>query len=67
MMPAVSLLAVLCLAGPAPKDAPLVRVGSKAFTESHILAELVCLLAREEGANVEHRARLGATSKPWAA
>jgi osmoprotectant transport system permease protein len=46
-------------------DGPVVRVGSKSFTESVILGDLVQLLASSAGADVEHHARLGDTSKTW--
>jgi osmoprotectant transport system permease protein len=42
-----------------------VRVGSKAFTSSAVLGELVTLLAASGGARAEHRDRLGDTSKVW--
>jgi osmoprotectant transport system permease protein len=59
------LLAVLLLAGPVSAKAPRLRVGSKSFTESHILAELVRLLAIDAGADAEHIERMGDTSKTW--
>jgi osmoprotectant transport system permease protein len=43
----------------------VVQVGSKAFTESAILGELVRHLAASTGAPAEHHARLGDTSKTW--
>lgn len=46
-------------------DAPVVRVGSKAFTESVILGELLRQLGRDAGVQVRHEKRLGDTSKAW--
>ena len=47
-------------------DAPAkVRVASKAFTESVVLAELVAALEREAGLEVEHRAGLGGSRLVW--
>ena len=40
-------------------------VGSKKFTESVILGELLTLLARDAGANVRHEAQLGGTRILW--
>lgn len=64
-MRALVLLAVLCLA-PAP-CAAAVTVGSKKFTESVILGEMVATLAREAGAKVSHRRELGGTRVLWSA
>ena len=44
-----------------------VRVGSKVFTESVILGEIVSQLAERAGAQVEHRAGLGGTQVVWKA
>jgi osmoprotectant transport system permease protein len=63
VMPA--LLAVVGLSGRADAAAPVVRVGSKSFTESVILGELARLLADSAGASGRHRSRLGDTSKAW--
>ncbi len=41
------------------------RVGSKSFTESVILGEIVAQVARAAGAPVEHRAGLGGTRLLW--
>ena len=46
---------------------PKISVGSKAFTESVVLGELISHLAREQGAEVEHRAELGGTQFLWQA
>jgi osmoprotectant transport system permease protein len=44
---------------------PVVVVGSKAFTESAILGEMLGQLARNAGAYTRHRARLGDTTQVW--
>jgi osmoprotectant transport system permease protein len=44
-----------------------VGIGSKSFTESVILGELLAHLARESGAQVQHRAELGGTQILWQA
>src|SRR5438105_6577126 len=44
---------------------PRVVVGSKAFTESVILAELATQLARRTGSEVVHRPELGGTRLLW--
>ncbi|MGH8582364.1 MAG: glycine betaine ABC transporter substrate-binding protein, partial [Gammaproteobacteria bacterium] len=58
----------LCLVG-GPDGAaalePALRVGSKSFTESVILGEIVAQAARAAGAPVEHRAGLGGTRLVW--
>jgi osmoprotectant transport system permease protein len=59
-------LAALSAAGPAPRAAE-VRVGSKAFTESLVLGELVAQLARSAGAGAVHRPGLGGTRVLWEA
>jgi osmoprotectant transport system permease protein len=46
---------------------PQVRPGSKAFTESGILGEMLTLLARIAGANATHRASLSGTQIAWGA
>lgn len=45
---------------------PRVRVGSKAFTESVILGEMLTLMAREAGADAIHKAELGGTQIAFA-
>jgi len=50
-----------------PLWAAPVRVGSKQFTESVILAELARLGTREAGADVQHRRELGGTTILWSA
>ncbi|HUD72273.1 MAG TPA: glycine betaine ABC transporter substrate-binding protein [Dongiaceae bacterium] len=56
-------LAAACRAGRGP--APEVRVGSKKFTESVLLGEIVTQVLRGAGARVEHRAQLGGTQVLW--
>src|SRR6185312_5246249 len=46
-------------------EKPMVRVGAKAFPESQILGEMLRLLAREVGADVEDLRSLGDTGAPW--
>ena len=58
----LAALAVFALAaGVAPAEEPL-RVGSKRFTESYILGEIVAGAARDAGAAAEHRQGLGNTA-----
>jgi len=42
-----------------------IKVGSKKFTESVILGEIISQLAAKEGANVEYRKELGGTRVLW--
>jgi len=59
VVPAVILFLMLAVAAPATAAEPL-RVGSKRFTESYILGEIVAATARRAGAaDVEHRPGLG--------
>jgi osmoprotectant transport system permease protein len=44
---------------------PELRIGSKAFTESVILAEIAVALERDAGVGVTHRAALGGTRLVW--
>jgi osmoprotectant transport system permease protein len=44
---------------------PGIRVGSKKFTESVVLGEMVTQVLRSSGAHVEHRAQLGGTQVLW--
>ena len=70
-----SLIAVLFVVGCASwlcvniqaQEKPKVRVGSKSFTESVILGDLLFHLGNEAGANVEHRSELGGTQVLWKA
>lgn len=57
---------VLMLASQA-RGATEVRIGSKAFTESVILAEMVVHLARSKGIEAEHVEGLGGTRLLWEA
>lgn len=61
----VWLLLAAC-SGDAP-DGPSVRVGSKKFTESVILGDMVTQLARSSGVRAEHRRELGGTQVLWQA
>ncbi len=57
---------VRCHAQPAQSsDAPTIRIGSKSFTESVILGEMLTRLAIHAGARVEHKAELGGTQFLW--
>ncbi len=56
------LIAVILLgesAGKPAEERPLVRIGSKAFTESAILGEMASLLAEHRGFRVKHVKELG--------
>lgn len=55
-----------CAPAPAPAGAE-VRVGSKKFTESVIIGEMVARLARDTGAHAVHRRELGGTTVLWEA
>ena len=58
----------LAIAGPAVADEPQsVRIGSKAFTESVILAEIAALLTEHTGSAAEHVEGLGGTRLLWEA
>jgi osmoprotectant transport system permease protein len=48
-------------------DAPEVVVGSKSFTESVILGEMLVQLAEDVGVTARHRRQLGGTSVLWSA
>lgn len=52
---------------PGTNRAPRVAVGSKVFTESVVLAEIIALTARDAGADVSHREQLGGTRVVWEA
>ena len=60
---AVLLLAALVAS--CRRSAPEVRVGSKKFTESVVLGEIVTQLLRSTGTRAEHRAQLGGTQVLW--
>src|SRR5258708_10536327 len=51
----------------AEETRPVLRVGSKAFTESVILGELVTQISSAKGARATHRRQLGGTKILWAA
>lgn len=59
MLAAVHLHNASCFAQESTGDRPAVEVGSKAFTESVILGEILRLLAKSEGFQATHRAELG--------
>ncbi|MGD2082156.1 MAG: glycine betaine ABC transporter substrate-binding protein, partial [Chromatiales bacterium] len=59
------LLAVTCLSPTASAAPERVTVGSKAFTESVILGEMLRRLAAGAGARAEHRRQLGGTRVLW--
>src|SRR5256885_471097 len=57
----IALLLLLPAGGPAA-DRPVVRVGSKSFTESYVLAEIVAQVVEQTGeARVERKLGLGGT------
>src|SRR5947207_69885 len=60
-----AILILLTFAGPAAAE--LFRVGSKAFTESVILAEIIRLLCEKHGHRMEHRRELGGSPILFAA
>lgn len=60
----MTLALVLALAAAAPSE---VRVGSKAFTESLVLGELVARTAASSGTPATHRRALGGTRVLWEA
>ena len=49
------------------KEPAKIRVGSKSFTESVVLGELLTHLVRQSGTEVEHRSELGGTQILWQA
>jgi len=62
MNPAIVSRLVACVPfGAEAGEAPRVRFGSKTFTESVVLGELITQLARHAGGAVRHRAELGGT------
>lgn len=66
---ACQFLLLMVLLGPdiRAEEKPIVRIGSKSFTESVILGDLLSHLARDAGAEVEHRSELGGTQVLWKA
>jgi osmoprotectant transport system permease protein len=65
----LGLIALLFLCPPALGQSvvPVIRVGSKAFTESVILGEMLIQLASHAGAKAEHQAELGGTQIAFSA
>jgi osmoprotectant transport system substrate-binding protein/osmoprotectant transport system permease protein len=64
----IALLAFLCLvAVGAHAQAPVLKVGSKRFTESYILGEIIRQAAMRAGARAEHLQGLGGTGIVFAA
>ncbi len=63
---ALAVMAISALPA-AAADRPLVKVGSKEFTESVILGELVTQLVRRGGTDVKHLPQLGGTTVLWKA
>ena len=61
---ALTTLLMVGLVHPRPVVGQL-RVGSKKFTESVILGELVTLLARSTGIEAQHQQQLGGTRVLW--
>jgi osmoprotectant transport system permease protein len=61
------LALVAAVAGSRAAGRASVRIGSKVFTESHVLGEAAAQLARSSGADVEHRVGLGGTRVLWEA
>ena len=62
MLAVVGALLTLTACGPSRRDAPTIRVGSKSFTESYILAEIVAQIVDATGeARAERRLGLGGT------
>jgi osmoprotectant transport system permease protein len=57
--------AAFLIGSAAGAERPRVTVGSKKFTESVILGEMLAHLARDAGAEAEHRAELGGTRILW--
>ena len=57
----LAALMTVSLPASAQSQAPVVRVGSKAFTESVILGEMLAQLASHAGAEASHQAELGGT------
>ncbi|MEM8609503.1 MAG: glycine betaine ABC transporter substrate-binding protein [Myxococcota bacterium] len=66
-MCALWVFASLALVNLAHADDPDVTIGSKKFTESVVLAEILSQLATEHGASVRRRSELGGTRVLWSA
>ena len=64
----LAVLALLLAAGATRAERPTLRVGSKSFTESYILAEIVAQIIDDTGeARAERRLGLGGTGLAWGA
>jgi osmoprotectant transport system permease protein len=62
----ISLLVLCCLFSTAAlAQSPPLRVGSKKFTESVVLGEIIAQLARSTGAPAEHLQEMGGTRILW--
>ena len=61
------LLAVLALSTPSRAAGPEVKIGSKSFTESVILGELVAHLVEDAGGRSVYKRELGGTQVLWQA
>lgn len=61
------LLVSLAKSREARAEEPQIQVGSKSFTESVILGELLCHVSRSHSLTAEHRAELGGTQVLWKA
>ena len=62
-----AFMALALFAAPSAGDTVRLRVGSKVFTESHVLGEVAAQLVRSAGVEVDHRAGLGGTRVLWEA
>ena len=56
---------LLCFAGRVCAEGPEVKIGSKKFTESVVIGELLVHLARSSGAEVAHYKEMGGTRILW--
>ncbi|MDB5386913.1 MAG: L-proline glycine betaine binding transporter protein ProX, partial [Planctomycetaceae bacterium] len=63
----IAIVALSFLPNVVSAQMPTVRIGSKSFTESVILGEIVTQLARSGNADAEHRSELGGTQILWKA
>ena len=63
----LALLALVLLSSPLAAADPTLRIGSKRFTESYILAEVLAQTARQAGAPAEVKPGLGNTAIVYAA
>lgn len=50
---------------PKESESQTIKIGSKSFTESVILGEMLCTLARHAGVDAVHRKELGGTQTLW--